>query len=546
MALPPLRLMETGRLGYSDFVWPSPAVVMEAGHSAKIRPVFTRSMSCPTASKHQVDPKHHVLPDSTNFYGINRSSPPEGRLSVQTHSPGGLSGKLKLEPLVSARLGMHLNLTEHDSKIKSGSLGDDPDDEGNLLPWSVQNTSRASADKRKKKRKIAVRQRRDTSNSSNASNTCPALGHHLPAAGTRKERMVAYEAQRMRDVAKHDRRLNSLLQVRALSPSPDQQLCIAQRRAAYEAQRQANRKMHAQRVQEAKMLVRERLEESQHPDAFIKRVIVLVLSAANLDSDECSVGCDVNENMFEQCCQKANIEFYGHRIETVLLSQGMRSKKCCEDIVNLLVKKYHANELSQAAGQNFSAIIAEAVKHLNETGSPDWMCPICTDPLVSISANYDLDLRNIWYAPQRKNEHWSNHACGHTFCRSCMEQWAETAVSELKVRIKCPAEHCSFSLWEQDLQELLSTTMFNRYKKLKHADYLQNLQAVAEKDDNFMRWLRLHARPCPSCHVIVSRSEGCNTMTCVCGTRFCYACGCLPCQCTASLKKRADIWRPDA
>jgi len=301
-----------------------------------------------------------------------------------------------------------------------------------------------------------------------------------------------------------------------------------------------------QRVQEAKMLVRERLEESQHPDAFIDRVIVLVLSAAKLDCDEYSVGCDVNDTMFEQCCQKATIEFYGKMIEEVLLSQGLRSKKCCEDVVNLVVKKYRANELSQAEGQRFSAMIAEAVKHLNETCSPNWMCPICMDPLVSISENGRLELWNMWSAPDRKNEHWSNHACGHTFCRSCMKRWAETAVSEMKLRIKCPAEHCSFSLWEQDLQELLSITTFNRYKEYKHADYLQKLQAVAEKDDSLMHWLRRNARPCPSCHVIVSRSEGCNTMTCVCGTRFCYACGCQPCQCTTSMKERADIWKPDA
>merc|ERR1719440_1203838 len=105
-------------------------------------------MSCPTAGKQQLDPEH-----VTNFLG-NCSSPSEGKCSVQTCSPVSLIGRLKLEPLVSARFGVRLNLTDRDSETKSSSLsdGEPDDDEGKLPSMPVQNASRASADKRKKKR----------------------------------------------------------------------------------------------------------------------------------------------------------------------------------------------------------------------------------------------------------------------------------------------------------------------------------------------------------------------------------------------------------
>jgi hypothetical protein len=82
--------------------------------------------------------------------------------------------------------------------------------------------------------------------------------------------------------------------------------------------------------------------------------------------------------------------------------------------------------------------------------------------------------------------------------------------------------------------------MFKRHQEHKHADHLKNLRAIIKHDDVLLQWLRSHARPCPDCHVIVSRSEGCNTMICVCGTRFCYACGSKKCEC--SIKNRNSIW----
>merc|ERR1712139_482238 len=174
---------------------------------------------------------------------------------------------------------------------------------------------------------------------------------------------------------------------------------------------------------------------------------------------------------------------------------------------------------------------------------PDtFQCPICMDPLVSITSDGKIDTSNMWFAPLRKTEHWSNHPCGHACCRSCMVKWTETAINDQKLRIKCPAERCPYSLWDQDVQELVSRDVFERHREHKNADYLKHLKESIQENATLNAWLKTNARPCPACHVIVSRSEGCNVMTCVCGTRFCYSCGFQQCKC--SVKERADIWNP--
>ena len=39
------------------------------------------------------------------------------------------------------------------------------------------------------------------------------------------------------------------------------------------------------------------------------------------------------------------------------------------------------------------------------------------------------------------------------------------------------------------------------------------------------RWVTENTQTCPRCYVIVQRSEGCPSMLCLCGCRFCYTCG---------------------
>merc|ERR1712187_141242 len=92
--------------------------------------------------------------------------------------------------------------------------------------------------------------------------------------------------------------------------------------------------------------------------------------------------------------------------------------------------------------------------------SSKFHCPICMDPLASLTVDRRIDTSNVWFAPLRKTEHWSNHPCGHACCRSCMTKWTETAINDQKLRIKCPAENCPYSLYDQYVQDLVSCELF--------------------------------------------------------------------------------------
>lgn len=212
-----------------------------------------------------------------------------------------------------------------------------------------------------------------------------------------------------------------------------------------------------------------------------------------------------------------------------------------QEVIDRILNACSHQELLAAGREDANYVNAVTSAVLDK--SPIFHCPICMDPLVrSDGTDRSLDTSNMWFAPLRKTAHWSNHACGHACCRSCMKRWVEIAINDQKLRIKCPAECCSYSLWDQDVQDLVSRELFERHQEHKNANYLQHLKESVQESVTLKNWLKENARPCPTCHVIVSRSEGCNHMTCVCGTRFCYACGFQACKC--STKERDDIWNP--
>ena len=84
--------------------------------------------------------------------------------------------------------------------------------------------------------------------------------------------------------------------------------------------------------------------------------------------------------------------------------------------------------------------------------------------------------------------------------------------------------------------------MFAQFQEQRNADYAGHLNATLQDEGGkeLQKWLRKNARPCPQCHVIVSRSQGCDEMGCVCGCRFCYKCGRKSCKC--GQRKRRNIW----
>jgi len=127
-----------------------------------------------------------------------------------------------------------------------------------------------------------------------------------------------------------------------------------------------------------------------------------------------------------------------------------------------------------------------------------------------------------------------------------MSQWAETVINDQKTSVKCPVPGCSYRLWNQDLKELVTKKVLRHHKEHESSNHLKVLAKLSKSktDDDLKSWLKQNARPCPACHVIVSRSTGCDTMTCVCGTIFCYACGFKDCKCRTNKEARPDIWKP--
>jgi len=358
--------------------------------------------------------------------------------------------------------------------------------------------------------------------------------------------MAAYEDQRRNSARKQDRQLQKLLKVCASdlqSHSPDQNISAAKRRAACDVKRQEDLKRQREMLLQAQAIIRHRLQDVQAPADFARRVTDNVLFQAGWNGMG-GIASEVTPDMVDKCYEEAKPEFYKPTIQSFLKHKGIPSElgsKLEEVILEspqpwTWLSALRSSLLDHLLRQ--SASFPELVENIS--GSSQLSCQICTDPMLSASDDGTHIQCNFWSAAPRRNEHWNNYACGHTFCRSCMQTWAETAINEHRLHIKCPAAGCKYHLWDQDLQELLTSQMFDRHQEHKHADHLKNLKSVAKHDDGLMEWLRKNARPCPHCHVIVSRSEGCNTMLCVCGTRFCYACGFEKCLC--SVKDKADIW----
>lgn len=364
---------------------------------------------------------------------------------------------------------------------------------------------------------------------------------------SRAERVESFEAERRRDSHKRDKQLLNLLKIQKAQARPssaDRHAIPAKRRAEYEAKRHDEMMRRRERAQEGKEFVRQCLEEWQVPADVTQAVVGKSLLKARFDGTG-GIEKDVTLDMVLGSYEEAKNDFFRSKIEVLL------AHKCRSGILRDVIGRdpapwnwigFLSSKLSDDVLGDHSSSLAQFIEFV--TKSPMLACPICADSMFAVSDDGSGVECNFWSATSRKNEHWDNHACGHAFCRSCAKRWAETAINDHKPQIRCPAPGCKYRLWDQDLKELLSSKMFLRHQEHLHADHLVNLKGLAKEDDDLRAWLRSNARPCPDCHVIVSRSEGCNTMICVCGTKFCYACGFKTCQC--GVKGRIDIWEPKA
>ncbi|KAH9075807.1 RWD-domain-containing protein [Lactarius deliciosus] len=110
------------------------------------------------------------------------------------------------------------------------------------------------------------------------------------------------------------------------------------------------------------------------------------------------------------------------------------------------------------------------------------------------------------------------HVCNYSFCSFCKRTW-HGPLSDCPIQI---AEKFVIKYMETTEGSPVRETMERRYGKKS----LKRLVAKYEEDRANREWLEKSTMACPSCHVHVEKSMGCNHMTCSkCKQHFCYRCG---------------------
>lgn len=453
-------------------------------------------------------------------------------LNSTAHSNDGQPTSLEHKGIISA--------SETPRPRSTGNNSDDRADNAEVVIPSLSRKERIEAFE-------SERRRRSHKSNSQLEKARPASAEpHASCAQSRAERIKAFEADRRRCSRKHDNQLLKLLKIQAAqapTSSADPHASVVKRRAEYETKRHEEVLKRQKLAQEAKEFVRQYMDEWRVPADVAQAVVGKSLLKARMDGTG-GIEKEVTLDMVLESYEEAKGDFFRSKLEPLL------AQKCPSGMLRDLIHKSSTpwnwvsclnSKLADDIFRNCSSSLAEFTEFV--TQSTRLTCPICADPMFSVSDDGSGVECNFWSAASRKNEHWDNHACGHFFCRSCAGRWAETAINDQKLHIRCPAPGCKYKLMDQDVRELVSSKMFLRHQEHLYTDHLKNLKGLAKEDDDLMAWLRQNARPCPDCHVVVSRTEGCNSMLCVCGTRFCYACGFKKCQC--GVKSRNDIWAPN-
>lgn len=124
--------------------------------------------------------------------------------------------------------------------------------------------------------------------------------------------------------------------------------------------------------------------------------------------------------------------------------------------------------------------------------------------------------------------------CHHPICRDCMASFVVARVEEQRVfGIRCPMPDCANELQEQDVQSLvrcgaLPKAVGQRFAELRKKDYTARANSFSEMMEvlptaaefSLLKRLWSMARRCPRCHVILEKSQGCDSFGCICGHSF--------------------------
>jgi len=170
-------------------------------------------------------------------------------------------------------------------------------------------------------------------------------------------------------------------------------------------------------------------------------------------------------------------------------------------------------------------------------------------------------------------EEWRHPECGeHVFCVDCVKAYLQVKINEGAVlEIRCPGEACQHLLSEELISELVTSELFEKYKKFKfqaelnknpngrwcitpdcegymtgsqEERYLKCPECSKEIcfncrqawhpdktcealiDEGYNEWAKgKEVQLCPRCKARIEKLEGCNHMTCsVCNYEWCWLC----------------------
>ncbi|XVF87014.1 hypothetical protein PTKIN_Ptkin18bG0086400 [Pterospermum kingtungense] len=204
---------------------------------------------------------------------------------------------------------------------------------------------------------------------------------------------------------------------------------------------------------------------------------------------------------------------------------------------------------------------------------------------ISGCSHSSLSYCEICVDRKERHQMFTISGCSHSYCSDCISTCVKTRLEQNITIIMCPGENCKstleldacrpvlpkvvISLWEDLLcEELLCATGGRLYCPFKDCSALllndnhggevivdtecpechrlfcaqchvpwhdgiscEEFQKLNEDErgteDLMVRKLAIENkwRRCPSCHMMVERTEGCLHMTCRCKFEFCYKCG---------------------
>lgn len=108
-------------------------------------------------------------------------------------------------------------------------------------------------------------------------------------------------------------------------------------------------------------------------------------------------------------------------------------------------------------------------------------------------------------------------SCSYAYCRNCQKSW-HGKFTECLYKPVVP---------EETLMEYIDSTKEERreFEMIYGKVRLQKEETDYKVEKEFQQYASSNYIKCPECNVFVERGQGCNKITCRCGTWFCYLCG---------------------